>query len=216
VVVEANRLHGSKGIWTPASRAGVMRDLLETMSPKARVDGKPVMPALEVHNKRQRPCTVHGKRSGTSLNIGAAARAAAGWHELERLDELRAVLPTGDDARRERNQERQRRRRVERAYRSMSPWKPSPTSQEAEEDGLTPTSSTEPTQVTSGPLEARDDPFRLTLILLGERLVGQDDPLLGHHHHQDAHQHEADGCRRAPPHDHREDAGGREGTDPDQ
>jgi hypothetical protein len=136
VVVEANRLHGSKGIWTPASRAGVMRDLLKTMSPRARVNGKPVMPALEVHNKRQRPCTILGKRSGTSTNIGTAARAAAGWHELERLDELRAVLPTGDDARRERNQERQRRRRVERAYRSMSPWKPSPTSQEAEEDGL--------------------------------------------------------------------------------
>ena len=75
----------------------------------------------------------HGR---TSLNVGPAARAAAGWRELDELEELRAALPTGDDARRERNQERQRRRRVARAPRGMSPWKPSPTSQEAEEDGL--------------------------------------------------------------------------------
>jgi hypothetical protein len=137
VVVEANRLHGNKGIWTPASRAGVMRDLLKTMSSRARVNGKQVMPALEVRNKGQRPGTVLGKRSGTSVNIGVAARAAAGWRELEKLDELRAVLPTGKDAQKERRREKRQRHRVGRASHGMSPWKlPRPIAPEDEEDGL--------------------------------------------------------------------------------
>ncbi len=109
VVVSTN---GDRGIGTPASRAGVLRDFLKTMSPKARLNGVPIMPALGVRPRA--PCTIHGKRSGTFESLGRAARAAAGWRELETLSELRAALPTGEEARKERHRAKQRRRRARR------------------------------------------------------------------------------------------------------
>jgi hypothetical protein len=112
VYVQLNRRQGNTGIITLASRAGIMRDFLKTMSPKAKLQGIPIMPALALDNRKQKPCTVYGKRSGTSASLGRAARAAAGWRELVTLAELRAALPTGAEARRDRNQQRRRARRA--------------------------------------------------------------------------------------------------------
>jgi hypothetical protein len=99
VVITTN---GPRGIDTPASRAGTLRDLLKTMSPRARLlNGERVMPALGINNRA--PCTILGKRSGTSQSLSRATRKRAGWRELETLHELRSVLPTGEEAKRERD-----------------------------------------------------------------------------------------------------------------
>ncbi len=109
VVVQTN---GDRGVNTPAARAGVLRDLLKTMAPKARLDGVPIMPALGVRHRA--PCAILGKRSGTSESLSRTARARAGWRELETLAELHAALPTGEEARKERHRAKQRRRRARR------------------------------------------------------------------------------------------------------
>lgn len=106
------RTNGERGINTPASRAGVLRDLLKTMAPKARLNGVPIMSALGIRHRA--PCTILGKRSGMSQSLSHASRAAAEWRELETLPELRAALPTGEEARKDRHREKQRRRRARR------------------------------------------------------------------------------------------------------
>jgi hypothetical protein len=140
VDVNANRREENTGIRTPASRAGILRDFLKTMSPKALLDGQPIMPALIVDNRGQRPCTILGKRRGTSESLGRKARAKAGWSELETLQALRTVLPDEEEAERARNArkaKRRRERRAERASRPLSTWKPAhPIDPEAEDDGL--------------------------------------------------------------------------------
>jgi hypothetical protein len=102
----------TKGLITRAQHAGVLRDWLKTMSPRGRLNGIRIMPALDTDNRGQQPCTILGKRSGTSESLSRAARKRAGWRELETLAELRAVLPTREEARKQRRQEQQRRRRA--------------------------------------------------------------------------------------------------------
>jgi len=104
------RTNRDRGINTPAARAGVLRDLLKTMAPRARLNGVPITPALGI--RHHAACTILGKRSGTSESLNRAARARAGWVELETLPELRAALPTGEETRKERRREQQRRYRA--------------------------------------------------------------------------------------------------------
>lgn len=119
------RTNGSRGINTPASRAGVLRDFLKTMSPKAKQANSPIMPALGVDNRGQKPCTIFGKRTGTSESLSQKARANAGWRELTSLPALRAALPTGKEAKRERNRVYQRRQREARKAAPTLPPQPS-------------------------------------------------------------------------------------------
>jgi hypothetical protein len=111
VVIRSNE---DRGINTRPSLAGVMRDFLKTLSPKAIFSGVPIMPALAIDNRGQKPCTILGKRSGESESLGLKARKAAGWIELETLAELRAALPTKEDGQRERNRLKARRHRARR------------------------------------------------------------------------------------------------------
>jgi hypothetical protein len=91
------------GAKTPAQRAGLLRYCFKDISPAARVGGVLIADALGIrpqHNTK----IIEGKRVSIHRSIGRAARQEAGWHELSTLPELRAALPTGDDARRERRQ----------------------------------------------------------------------------------------------------------------
>lgn len=116
------------GMPSRASRAGVLMDFLKTMSPKARLHGVPIMPVLGIDNRGQKPCTIFGKRSGTSESLNRKARAAAGWRELETLPELRSVLTDiVEQARKKRNREKQRRYRARKAA-GIAPMPSKPTS----------------------------------------------------------------------------------------
>jgi hypothetical protein len=110
-----------RGMHTRAMRCGVLLDLLKTMSPRAQRDGIPLMPALGVRHRA--PCVIHGKRSGTSQTINAAARAAASWTELTAPAELRAVLGGVIEAGKK---DRQRRRKARQRVRRAAPTVPQP------------------------------------------------------------------------------------------
>jgi hypothetical protein len=114
VVVQTNRRNGNTGIVTPASLAGVMRDWLKCLSPRAQLDGRRILTALDADNRGQVPSTIHGKRSGTSESLSRKARKAAGWRELDTLPELRQALPTGEEARQERDRRKRQDRRAKR------------------------------------------------------------------------------------------------------
>jgi hypothetical protein len=109
----------TKGMHTRAMRAGVMRDMLQTLSPRAYLDGVSVLLALGIRHRS--PCVIYGKRSGGSENLGRKARAAAGWQELVTLPELRAALPTGDEARKARQKQRRHRARKATSAAPMPP-----------------------------------------------------------------------------------------------
>lgn len=115
------RLTGRFGHDTPAAHAGVLRDFLKSMSPKAKLNGSPIMPALATDNRNQPPCTILGKRTGTSESLNRKARAAAGWKERETPAELRTLLPTREDARKDRSRRAAARRRAERPSRHRIP-----------------------------------------------------------------------------------------------
>jgi hypothetical protein len=116
----------NRGLHTHAQRVGVLRDFLKTISPKARDNGEQVMPALGVDNRGQKPCTILGKRSGTSEDIAAAARRRAGWRELVTLRDLRSALPTGAEAREQRDRQRSRAKRHNRMLRTAGVRPPAP------------------------------------------------------------------------------------------
>lgn len=109
VLISSN---GERGITTRAARAGVLRDLFECASPRARVDGVSVWQAFGIEARRGKRCTILGKRTGTSESISLAARRAAGWQELHGLDRLRTVLPTKEEARKARSRAYKRRKRA--------------------------------------------------------------------------------------------------------
>jgi len=83
---------------------------MKTLSPRAYLDGVRIIDALGI--RHHAACTILGKRSGVSESLNRAARARAGWQELETLPELRAALPTGEETRKERRREQQRRYRA--------------------------------------------------------------------------------------------------------
>jgi hypothetical protein len=94
------------GAETPAQRAGLLRYCLKDISPTARVGGVLIAASLGIdpeHNTK----LIEGKRISVHRGIGQAARQEAGWRELSTLAELRAALPTGEDARRERRRKAQ-------------------------------------------------------------------------------------------------------------
>lgn len=134
ITPERDMLHrpDTRGMHTRAQLSGLARDLLKTLSPKAHLNGVPVMPALGIRHRA--PCVIFGKRSGTAESISLAARKRAGWRELTALAELRAVLPTKEEARQQRDREKKRRRRMERALghapkprpKPVPVWKPVP------------------------------------------------------------------------------------------
>lgn len=91
------------GAETPAQQAGLIRYSAKDISPKHRVGGVLVAEALEIipqHNTQ----LIEGKRLSVHRNIGKAARQEAGFPDLSTLAEVRAALPTGEDAKRERRQ----------------------------------------------------------------------------------------------------------------
>lgn len=103
-----------------AMRSGLLLDMLKTMAPRARLNGVPIMAALGVNPRS--PCTIHGKRSGASANLGAAARAAAGWIELVTLPELQKALGgVIQAARRDRGRRRKPRRQSDRSTAGTMP-----------------------------------------------------------------------------------------------
>jgi hypothetical protein len=83
---------GRRSMTNSNQRGGLLRYLLKHVSPLAYLDGERVMPALGIDSRGRKPCTIVGKRSGVSHSIGRSARAAAGWHELVTVPEMRAVL----------------------------------------------------------------------------------------------------------------------------
>ncbi|RYE02072.1 MAG: hypothetical protein EOP50_00925 [Sphingobacteriales bacterium] len=85
-----DRKPDTKGMYTHAQRCGVLLDLCKTMDPNAMRDGKRIMEAMGIRHRAA--CTIEGKRSGTSVNLNRAARAAAGWKELTTPAELHAAL----------------------------------------------------------------------------------------------------------------------------
>ncbi|HYI82123.1 MAG TPA: hypothetical protein VEX11_02805 [Acetobacteraceae bacterium] len=100
----------TRGLHTRAQRAGIVRDMCKTLSPRAHLDGVRIIDALGIRHRAQ--CTIAGKRSGLSQTLCRTARARAGWQELETLPDLRAALPTGKEARKERNRANTRRYRA--------------------------------------------------------------------------------------------------------
>lgn len=110
----------TRGMHTRAQRSGVMLDWLKTMAPRAQHDRTPIMQALGVRHRA--PCTIHGKRCGTSANLGRADRAAAGWKDLETDAELRAALGgVIQQARKDRARRKKLRQRVRRAAATVPP-----------------------------------------------------------------------------------------------
>jgi hypothetical protein len=92
------------GAETPAQRAAILRYVLKDISPRARVGGVLIAEAL-VFKPEANTKLIEGKRVSVHRSIGHAARQEADWHELSTLSELRAALPTGEDAKRERRQQ---------------------------------------------------------------------------------------------------------------
>jgi hypothetical protein len=104
VVVSGGWKWEETGSETPAQRAAILRYALKDISPKARAGGVLIADALAIapeHNTR----LIEGKRISIHRSIARAARQEADWHELSTLAELRAALPTREDARRERRQQ---------------------------------------------------------------------------------------------------------------
>ena len=103
VVVSGGWPWEESGAETPAQQAGLIRYIAKDIALKARIGGVLVADALGIvpqHNTK----LIEGKRVSIHRGIGRAARQEAGWRELTTIADLRAALPTGEEARQERRQ----------------------------------------------------------------------------------------------------------------
>jgi hypothetical protein len=101
VVITGGWPQDRDGAVTLAQQAGLIRYLSKGMSPAQKIGGKVVADALGIVPKAN-SAPLEGKPYSLHRSISSKARADAGWIDTVCLDDLRAALPTGEDARRQR------------------------------------------------------------------------------------------------------------------
>lgn len=101
VVVSGGWPWEETGAETPAQQAALLKYAFKDIPADAHVGGVKIAEAIGFrpeHNSGP----VMGKRVGVHRSISKAARVAAGFADITTLEGLRAALPTGEDARRQR------------------------------------------------------------------------------------------------------------------
>ncbi len=81
---------GSRGSQNHEQNAGLARYLSKTIHPREIYLDRPMAAYLGIEPKPH--AAVHTRRVSSSENIGPAARALAGWHEIRTPEQLRAFL----------------------------------------------------------------------------------------------------------------------------